>query len=163
MTEKELIFSDIDQELALTRNTLAAIPDNQMDWAPHKKSMKLGALASHLAQLPQFAMSILTVGEFDFADSEFELANLSTQEEILNLFYDSVKMLKDAIEKVSIEALSENWVLRASENVLLNDTRVRCFRMFGMTHMAHHRAQLGVYLRLLDIPVPSVYGPTADA
>ena len=163
MTAKEIIFSDIEQELALTRNTLAAVPDDHIDWSPHKKSMKLGALASHLAQLPQFAMATLVSDEFDFASGEFELANLTTRAEILSLFDSSATMLKDAIEKVSEEALTKNWVLRSSEHILLDDLRARCFRMFGMTHMAHHRAQLGVYLRLLDIPVPPVYGPTADA
>lgn len=162
MTTNELLFNDVEQELAITRRMLQAIPDQQLDWAPHKKSAKLGDLASHVADLPTFGFSILTTEEFDFNSPDFNMVRYGSSDEMVKKFDQNAAILLNAIKETDVTRLQDSWVLRVGENVLLNDNRYRAFRMFAMSHIAHHRAQLGVYLRLLDIPVPSVYGPTAD-
>lgn len=163
MSLDQQLFTDLESELAITRRTLEALPNDRMDYTPHAKSMKLGALAHHVADLPSFGAAILTQPEFDFASvPQSKPENLST-ESILAHFDKQAELLRNAFKSVDTSTLNDEWTLRAGDHVIAKENRYRFFRMFAISHIVHHRAQLGTYLRLLDLPVPSVYGPSADS
>jgi len=161
-TPAELLFGDLDQEIAATRRVLERVPDGRMDWRPHDKSMTLGRLATHLAELPRFTTTILTTDELDFAKSGYQPVVLSTTAEILALFDERAAAMRVALEAATWEALARRWTMRAGSNVFLEDRKGKLIRTVGISHSVHHRAQLGVYLRLLGVAVPGVYGPSAD-
>lgn len=156
-------LGDLDHELATTRNALERVTDEKLDWKPHPKSMSLGGLASHIATVPGWAGRILGATEFDISTRSAAGANLArTRDEILTRFDENAATFRSALDAASPEALRESWTLRNGGQVLFQLPRVAVLRNMAISHMVHHRAQLGVYLRLLDIPVPSAYGPTAD-
>ena len=156
------LFPDLEGELATTRRMLARVPDGNNDWRPHPKSRSLGELASHLAQLPGFAIMMLTVDEFDALASRRPEENVATSAERLKMFDEQSAMMKSMLEKTTWDQASKTWTLRAGGQIALKAPRSTVLRTAFVTHSAHHRAQLGVYLRILDIPVPWSYGRSAD-
>jgi hypothetical protein len=157
----ELLFPDAPDELALTRRILALVPDGRSDWTPHPKSMPLGRLATHVAELPNFVTIIFTLPELDFATSGWSPAMLESTSENLALFDKRAAEMTAALAATGWPTLGESWVVRAGGQVFFNDTRAKLVRN-QIAHLTHHRAQLGVYLRLLDIAIPGSYGPSAD-
>jgi uncharacterized damage-inducible protein DinB len=156
-------LGDLDHELATTRRALERVTDEKLDWKPHPKSMSLGGLASHIATVPGWAGRILGAAEFDLSTVGPAGTNLArTRDEILGRFDENAATFRSALDAAPPEALRELWTLRNGEQVLFQLPRVAVLRNMTISHMVHHRAQLGVYLRLLDIPVPSAYGPSAD-
>lgn len=158
-------LAEFNQEMATTRRLLERVPQDKLDWKPHSKSMSLGQLASHLAQLPDWMSSIITADHFDFRPPNappYAGANCKSSEELLDLFDGSVETARKAIGEVREDNLDAEWTLKAGEHRIFAAPRWSVYRGFGVNHIIHHRAQLGVYLRLLDVPVPSSYGPTAD-
>ena len=156
---------EFDQEMATTRRVLERVPEDKLDWKPHAKSMSLGQLASHVAQLPDWASNIFSADEFDFRPPDgpaFAAADCRSREELLTLFDRSVLIARKAIAAATEAGLDTPWTLKAGPHTIFSAPRWSVFRGFGMNHMIHHRAQLAVYLRLLDVPVPGIYGPTAD-
>ena len=158
---------EFDAEMAATRRTLERIPEDKLGWKPHEKSMLLGRLAGHIAELPGMGVSVLKDDVLDFANRPAgELARKPTvaesQKHVLELFDKNVAALRTAIERASDEHWGKNWKLSAGEKTFYNGPRMGAMRRMVMNHVIHHRAQLGVYLRLNDVPVPSVYGPSAD-
>ncbi|MCR4339692.1 MAG: DinB family protein [Gemmatimonadaceae bacterium] len=156
---------EFDQEMATTRRVLERVPADKLDWKPHQKSMTLGQLASHVAQLPSWVSNIFAVDEFDFRPPDgpaFAMADCKSGEELLALFDRSVLTARKAIAAATEAGLDTPWTLKAGLHTIFSAPRWSVFRGFGMNHMIHHRAQLSVYLRLLDVPVPVIYGPTAD-
>lgn len=156
---------EFDQEMATTRRVLERVPAHKLDWKPHEKSMTLGRLASHVAQLPDWVSNIFTADEFDFRPPNgpaFAQANCTSREELLALFDQSVLTARKAIAAATEAGLDTPWTLKAGDYTAFTAPRWSVFRGFGMNHMVHHRAQLSMYLRLLDVPVPRIYGPTAD-
>jgi uncharacterized damage-inducible protein DinB len=154
-------MEDMDDELASTRRTLERVPDGQGVWRPHEKSRTLAELATHLADIPWLAATILETEELDaLARPRREPAG--TAAELVATFDHNVARLRAALGKVDEARLREPWVLRAGDQVFVRRPRRTLLRVMFLSHMIHHRAQLGVYLRLLGVPVPSVYGPTAD-
>ena len=160
-TPFQLLYSDLEAELNTTRRILEQVPNGKNEWRPHAKSMTLGDLASHVAQLPGFGLMMLTEKESDVSTRPREpkapdtAARLKTFDELSGKF-------RAQLEKMTWDEAKSNWTLRAGQHVVAVTPRGKALRNMVITHIAHHRAQLGVYLRLLDVPVPSTYGPTAD-
>lgn len=158
---KQLALGDLDFELAATRRMLERVPDEHFGWKPHEKSMSLGELASHLANLLDWNVHILR-------DDEIDLATLGAPPRAANRAdllqgFDEKKAALDAVaEAFDTATLGETWTLRNGEQVFFALPRAAVLRNFGISHMVHHRGQLSVYLRLLDVPLPRTYGPTAD-
>lgn len=156
------LFADLDVEFAATRKLLERFPDAHADWRPHERSMTLATLAGHVAELPGFGEAIAEAPEFDFARTPYVPPTARTAAELLALFDDSVASMKKTVATLDAEALMATWTLRAGDTVLVSGPRAELFRRLFMSHTAHHRGQLTVYYRLLGVPVPGMYGPTAD-
>ncbi|TCM93090.1 putative damage-inducible protein DinB [Paenibacillus sp. BK033] len=159
---KQLIVGDAEHELTITRRILERLPDEHMAWKPHEKSMTLGGLATHLINLLNWQAGILLSPELDMSTVSGRREALQKREDILAEYdANSAKIIK-LLDECDEEKLGEEWTLRNGDYIILRQPRAIALRSFGLSHMVHHRAQLGVYLRLLDIPVPGLYGPSAD-
>jgi len=162
LSPAELLYPDLRHELATTRRVLERVPDGQSVWKPHDKSMSLGRLATHLAELPAFATTIVTTDKLDFATTKFPSNVADSSTELLALFDSLATKFSATVEGADWKTLSGTWVLCAGPQVFVSDRKATLVRTMGLNHMAHHRAQLGVYLRLLGVAVPGAYGPSAD-
>ncbi|WP_339324751.1 DinB family protein [Paenibacillus sp. FSL W8-0194] len=159
---KQLIVGDIMNELASTRRVLERLPEEHMSWKPHAKSMTLSGLATHLINLLNWQVAIFLYPEFDLSTVPLRREALERREDLLEEFDGNVAKLEKLLDECDEKSLGEEWTLRNGDHIILRQPRAIALRTFGISHMVHHRAQLGVYLRLLDIPVPGVYGPSAD-
>jgi uncharacterized damage-inducible protein DinB len=159
---KQLIVGDATHELATTRRILERLPEEHMSWKPHEKSMTLGGLATHLINLLNWQIAIFQYTEFDLSTVPQRREPLEKRAEVLEEFDANVGKFEKLLAESNEKTLGEEWTLRHGDHIILREPRAMAFRTFGLSHMVHHRAQLGVYLRLLDIPVPGIYGPTAD-
>ena len=158
----QIAFGDLAHELSSTRRILERVPDGRNDWAPHDKSMSLLRLASHVADLPRFALAMLDRDELDIADGSFVTPKLETRDALLAHFDEGAAALTNALNAADADALARPWTFRRGEHVILSRPRGALVRGMGINHLIHHRAQLQVYLRLLGVPVPGLYGPSAD-
>lgn len=156
------LFPDLDLEFAATRRVLARVPFEHWNWKPHEKSYSLGQLATHLAELPSFAESIATAEELDLAATPYKATPVGSVDELLALFDRTSARLREAIASLDAKRLAGHWRLRMGDAVFIDAPRSLLLRQNAVSHPVHHRAQLGVYLRLLGVPVPGVYGPSAD-
>lgn len=159
---KQLIVGDVMHELAITRHILERLPEEHFAWKPHVKSMTLGGLATHLINLLNWQISIILYPEFDLSTVPLRREALSRREDVLEEFDTNVFKLEKLLDECDEKKLGEEWALRKGEHIILRQPRAIALRTFGLSHMVHHRAQLGIYLRLLDFPVPGFYGPSAD-
>jgi uncharacterized damage-inducible protein DinB len=162
--QKELI-AEYDRETASTRKILEAIPEDfDPDYKPHPKSMSFGRLAGHTAETAgEWAIHTLTTHELFFpADHKFERYVPASKEALLERFDREVAETKKALASLRPEQWDENWKMGASGQIWIDDTKYRVWRIWVVSHLIHHRAQLGVYLRLLDKKIPGMYGPSAD-
>ena len=157
-----VLFADLDGELATTRRMLERVPNGHDDYRPHKKSRSLGQLATHLAQLPGFGMMMLTQDEFDGKTQRPEEPTFGSSADRLKMFDDLSAKLRGVLRQLTWDKARATWTLRIGDNVLLEAPRAHMFRTAFITHSAHHRAQVGLYLRVLDVPVPYSYGASAD-
>jgi uncharacterized damage-inducible protein DinB len=165
MSLAENLLPEFDHEMENTRKTLERIPMDKPDWKPHEKSMPMGRLAVHVATLPGWAEFTINQNELDIAPvggPPFEMPKAGSQKELLALFDESAAKARTAIAKAGDEHLMKPWSLLAGGKNIFTMPRVAVLRGMVMNHIIHHRAQLGVYLRLNDIPVPAIYGPSAD-
>jgi uncharacterized damage-inducible protein DinB len=165
MSISEALLPEFDQEMATTRKTLERVPEEKFDWKPHEKSTTLGGLATHLANLPSWVGHTIDKEELDMAppgQPPLRIEPARTRDEVLAAFDRNVAAARAALAGASDERLLGPWTLLQGGNRVLTLPRAAVLRSFVMSHSIHHRAQLGVYLRLNDIPVPSVYGPSAD-
>jgi uncharacterized damage-inducible protein DinB len=158
----DAIYTDLDQEISTTRRTLERFPPGHNDWRPHDKSMPLAKLASHVAGLPAFATAIVTTEQMDFSKGEYVSYSCASAAELLNVFDTTVASLRAALMAADVESLSGTWTLRNGDHVVGAGRKSDLVRSIAINHMVHHRAQLGVYYRMLDVPVPATYGPSAD-
>lgn len=158
----DTIYTDLDNEIKSTRRMLERFPEGHNDWRPHAKSMTLSSLASHTAELPLFAMKIVTTDDMDFLKGEYESHSCSSKTELLDLFDSSADKLRAALSAADSAALDRPWTLRKGDQVVGAGRKRDLVRSMALNHMVHHRAQLGVYYRMLDVPVPGLYGPSAD-
>ncbi|HTM97241.1 MAG TPA: DinB family protein [Pedobacter sp.] len=157
----ELLLTELAQEAAVTRKMLAIVPVDKFDWAPHEKSMKMKALASHIAELPGWVKLALTTKELDFATAPYEPIPVASNDDLLAILEKSLAEAKSSLEEAKEEDLNERWILRTGETIHADMSVYEMIRV-SYSQVSHHRAQLGVYLRLLNIPIPGSYGPSAD-
>ncbi|HYO12172.1 MAG TPA: DinB family protein [Thermoanaerobaculia bacterium] len=165
MALSEALLPEFDQEMATTRKVLERIPEDRLGWKPHPKSPTLGWLATHLTVLPYWMVVTIEQDSLDAAPAGggSPLAQEATsRQEVLDLFDKNVAAARAALEGVSDEHLGKPWTLLAGGRTVFTLPRVATLRSFVISHMIHHRAQLGLYLRLNDVPVPAIYGPSAD-
>lgn len=161
MTSGAELLAEFDQEMANTRKALERVPDEKLSFKPHEKSYSLLELASHVANLPTWTSVTLTTTELDL-DEPWDRQSPESRKEILAAFDTAVKEARPILEAASGEDMQVTWTLKSGDQVWFSLPRGAVFRSFVMSHMIHHRAQLTVYLRLLDVPVPGMYGPSAD-
>jgi uncharacterized damage-inducible protein DinB len=158
------LLPEFDYEMANTRKTLERVPDEKFTWKPHDKSFPMGGLATHLANLPSWGTLTLSSDSFDLAPEgkPVRTPELNSTSAVLQKFDENAAATRAAIESASDEELFKHWTLLSNGKTIMTLPKIAVLRSFVMNHMIHHRAQLGVYLRLNDIPVPSIYGPSAD-
>ncbi|MDQ3254724.1 MAG: DinB family protein [Acidobacteriota bacterium] len=158
----EPIIAELQHEAATTRKMLERVPPDAFAWQPHEKSMTLGRLASHIVEMYSFTGPILTQDELDFANGNYEPFAPADVAELLAMFdknvADSIVMLRTQTD----DRLLASWRMRSGEQVFFEMPRVAVIRSFMLNHIVHHRGQLSVYLRLQNVPLPPIYGPTAD-
>jgi uncharacterized damage-inducible protein DinB len=154
------VLAEFDHEMGSTRRLLERVPDGRYDWAPHDKSMKLGRLASHIADVPSWLPAVAGRSELDFKTHTQTRA--VTTAELVAAFDRNLETGRTALAAVPDDTWSEPFTLRAGDHVVFTLPRKVAIRSFVLNHLIHHRGQLSVYLRLLDVPVPGMYGPSAD-
>lgn len=165
MTFTEMIMPEFDQEMANTRKTLERVPEEKFAWKPHEKSYSLVELATHVADIPGWTAKAFGQDELDVSPPgapPYRLEDAKSREQLMADFEKNVTSARDALEAASDERWQGQWTLLAGGRKILTQPRTKIMRDFVMNHLIHHRAQLGVYLRLLDVPVPATYGPSAD-
>jgi len=165
MSIAQTLLPEFDHEMANTRRCLERIPDDQLDWSAHEKSWSLRGLTTHLANLPRWTVVTVEEGSFDFEPVDGEAPKEERVEsvvEALATFDQNVAGARASIAGASDETLLGEWSLFQAGELLFTMPRIAVLRSFLMNHVIHHRGQLGVYLRLLDVPVPALYGPSAD-
>lgn len=155
------LLPEFDQEMASTRKVLERVPDDQLDFKPHEKSYSLLELASHVSNLPMWTGTTLTTTELDL-DQPWERELPTSREELLAEFDANAADAREVLAAARAQDLQVEWTLKSGDQVWFTEPRAAVFRSFVMSHLIHHRAQLTVYLRLLDVPVPGMYGPSAD-
>jgi uncharacterized damage-inducible protein DinB len=161
MALNQAILPEFDHEMANTRKSLERIPDNKLGFKPHAKSMTLGGLATHLVAISGWANAIVNLDSFDVKTAP-PTVELKSQAEVLGAFDQGVASARKAIADADDAQLMKPWTLSAGDKTIFTLPRIAVLRSFILSHTIHHRAQLGVYLRLNDISVPSIYGPSAD-
>ena len=163
MTIKQSFLEELKRESGSTRRILERVPIDKLAWRPHEKSNSLEQLAKHIANLPNSLVSVMaTEGRDVFNSGVPPLPPIISKEQLMELFESSLAKATTALENIDEDKMSENWVLRAGDRVLISASKENAARTSFFNHLVHHRGQLSVYLRLLDVPVPGMYGPTAD-
>jgi uncharacterized damage-inducible protein DinB len=165
MSIGQSLLPEFDREMEGTRKTLERVPDGEFGWKPHEKSMTIGRLAQHVSELPGWATFTIETESLDIApvgEPPYQSPKFSSVAELVNSFDENVKKARAAIAAVSDEDLQKTWTLLAGGKTLFTMPRMMVLRVSVLNHLIHHRAQLGVYLRLKNVPLPALYGPSAD-
>ncbi|WP_257305390.1 DinB family protein [Geothrix campi] len=165
MALAQALLPEFEHEMATLRRVIERIPAAHLDYRPHPKSFTLGDLANHLVSIPGWAVSTLTMTELDFGLPETQARQpkpSSTTEGLLRTLDTQVEAALGALSKTADEDFHVVWTLKNNGEVLFAMPRIAVYRGFVMNHLIHHRAQVAVYLRMLEVPVPSIYGPSAD-
>ena len=157
----QMFLNEVEQEAQTTRKFLSIVPNDKFDWQPHPKSMTIRQLATHIAELPGWVSLAVNTDELDFANNPYKQEEVSNTEELLEYFERSLEDGRNHLAAAKEEILEETWTLRNGADILHVATKGEIVRM-AFCQIVHHRAQLGVFLRLLDIPIPGSYGPSAD-
>ena len=161
MSIAESLLPEIDQETATTKRVLERVPEDKLSWKPHEKSFSLGQLALHMATTPGNIANLVTADEVELPAS-FEQSEAQSKEEMLAAHEESVAKAKQYLSGLSDEAAMATWRVVSGGNEVMAAPRIGMIRSLMLNHWYHHRGQLSVYLRLLNVPVPPIYGPTAD-
>jgi uncharacterized damage-inducible protein DinB len=164
-TISQSMLSEFDHEFANTLKTLERVPEDAPDFRPHEKSMPLATLAGHLVEMPTWAIMTLTQDELDMnppGGEKYTSPVMTSRAELLAFYDKELKRAREALAATSDEAMMQPWTLKSGGQEILSMPRIAVMRSFVMNHMIHHRAQLGVYLRMNNVPVPGLYGPSAD-
>jgi uncharacterized damage-inducible protein DinB len=156
-----MLLKEMEQEAQTTRKMLERIPNDKYHWQPHEKSMTIKQLSNHIAELPSWITMTINTDELDFAANPYNPSYITNTSELLELFEKSYADGRAHLEATNETELLKNWTLRNGEQVYSVSTKAEVIRM-AFCQIVHHRAQLGVFLRLLDIPIPGSYGPSAD-
>lgn len=156
-----IFLKEMEQEAITTRKMLSLIPDDRYDWQPHPRSMTLRHLGSHIAEIPGWVTIAFDADELNFADNLYKVPKIDNTADLLAFFDKNLASGTASLKKARESDLLQEWILRNGETILQVYTRSGVIRM-AYSQIIHHRAQLGVFLRLLDIPIPGSYGPSAD-
>jgi uncharacterized damage-inducible protein DinB len=165
MPIRDMILFEFDREMSITRKTLERVPEGKPDWTPHEKSMKLGRLAAHIAELPGLGVASLKLDSLDLAPPGAPPRQpnvMTSRNQVLEMFDKNVADARAALASATDEQLMQPWSFNRGGKELFKVPRVAAFRGFALNHIIHHRGQLSVYLRLNNVAVPSIYGPSAD-
>ena len=157
----DALLPEFDHEMTVTRKLLERVPEDRFDFKPHQKSYSLGQLAQHVATIPMWGSMTLNESELDLGGTP-QLEPLTSRTGILALFDDNVSRTRAALVGKSDGELMAPWALKRDGHLIFSMPKASVWRSFVMSHLIHHRAQLGVYLRMHDVPLPSMYGPSAD-
>ncbi|RFM27850.1 DinB family protein [Deminuibacter soli] len=161
MSKIETLQKVLEQEAITTRKMLSRVPDEQLDWQPHPKSMTLRRLAAHVAELPGWVGMVFNTNELDFQQNNYAPRTINDSKELMQYFDENLQDAREQLKKAEEDQLDELWTLRSGAQIYSTEPKEEVLRM-TYSQIIHHRAQLGVYLRLLDIPIPGSYGPSAD-
>ena|ERR1022692_2105308 len=156
-----MLLKEMEQEAQITRKMLDRVPDDKFNWQPHPKSMTMQRLATHVAELPEWTKMAVTTNELNLDMDHFEPVLAKNRKELLEMFEKNLAEAKANLENATEELLTEPWTMRSGDQVYYKATKADVIRM-SFSQTVHHRAQLGVFLRLNDIPIPASYGPSAD-
>ncbi len=162
MDSRDTLLADFDHEMAVTRRLMTCVPAASLAWKPHDRSFSLGELATHLATLPRWGARILAEPSYDLGAAKGIGAGLPSVTDVLAAFDRNVGDVRRCLVDRSTAELGETWALTRGHETLMTVPKGAAFRRFLLHHVIHHRGQLTVYLRLLDVPLPPIYGPTAD-
>ena len=162
MEISQMLLPEFDQEMKKTRAMLERVPEGKQDYKPHEKSMGLGKLAAHVARMPEYANMILTTPSLDAGTGDQKPLVMESREQLLADFDAGTKQAHHAISSSSDQQWEAKWKFSYKGHDISNESRVLTYRTMFLNHLIHHRAQLGVYLRLNDVPLPGTYGPSAD-
>jgi len=157
----EMLLKEMEQEAVTTRKMLSIVPDDKYSWKPHEKSMTIQRLATHVAELPTWVTMTLTTNELDFANNPYEPEVITNTKDLLQYFEKCLAEGKSSLQKAKDEELLPVWTLRNGDTIYSTEPKGDVIRM-AYCQIVHHRAQLGVFLRLLNVPIPGSYGPSAD-
>ncbi|MEZ5344829.1 MAG: DinB family protein [Pyrinomonadaceae bacterium] len=158
----QVLAMEMEMEAATARRVLERLPEDKFDWQPHEKSMPLGRLASHVAETFDWTGASINQDVLDFAEMDYKPEIAATTAELLEKLDNGVKTALEILRNVSDDEIMKPWTMRDGEKVYFTMPKAAVIRGFVLSHMIHHRGQLSVYMRLLDVPVPSIYGPSAD-
>src|SRR5262249_17717459 len=159
MALKDGLRAEFDHEMGTTRKLLERLPDEKLSWKPHDRSMSLGGLATHLANIPHWGGTIMNDAEFDLASRPPNLDELRSRADVLGHFDSMVKQTRPLLDKTDPELVAL-WSLKRGGQEMFAIPRIAAFRSFVLYHSVHHRGQLSVYLRLNEVAVPAIYGPS---
>lgn len=162
MSYKDALIGELKYESGLTEKMLERVPLEKASWKPHDKSMTLGRLATHIAEIPQWISRVITIDDFDFTAQPFSRHTAESQGELMSIFQEKLDKAIADLETMKDEDFDKKWIMRRGEQVVREMPKKIAIRGWGYSHFIHHRGQLSLYLRLLDVPVPGTYGPSAD-
>lgn len=157
----QMFLNEVEQEAQTTRKMLERVPNDKYDWQPHPKSMTVRRLATHIAELPGWITMALTTDELDFANNPYKPEEIDNTADLLAFFEKNFASGIEHLKATNEEVLKQNWTLRNGADIYMTNTKADVVRV-SISQIIHHRAQLGVFLRLLNIPIPGSYGPSAD-
>lgn len=158
----QLLKKELEEEANATRKMLAIVPEDKWDWKPHPKSMNLMQLSTHVAEMPEWIAFAINSDGIDFATTPYKPKVIKTNDELLDIFSKALAAGRMALDELTDEnVLNKRWVLRMGDTVLADNSKYEAIR-HALAQTIHHRAQLGVFLRLNNIPIPGTYGPSAD-
>lgn len=155
------LLKEMEQEAQTTRKMLTIVPDDKLDWQPHPKSMTMRSLSTHIAEIPTWITMAVTTEGLDFETQPYNPPKINANKELLELFERSYEDGRTHLEKTDESILGDIWTLRSGKDIYSETSKAEVIRMC-FSQIVHHRAQLGVYLRLLNVPIPGSYGPSAD-
>ena len=162
MAIKDALLPEFDHEMGLTRRLLERVPDDKLGWQPHQKSMTMGRLATHIAEIPHWAQTIIKDAVFVMPPGRYQPKTVASTAELLTFFDDTVAAARALIAPVTDAELTGTWTMRAGGHDVISMPKAAVLRTLVMSHLIHHRGQLSVYLRENNVPLPSIYGPSAD-
>ena len=156
------LIGELTYEASNTRKMLERLPEDKLGWKPHEKSKSLGQLAAHVAEIPRWITHLMNKNEFDMGRDAFDRVKFSSKDEIISGFEQILEQAVEVLQKCADEEWKVNWTFKRGEYKIFELPREAAIRNLVMNHLVHHRGQLSVYLRLLNVPVPGMYGPSAD-
>jgi uncharacterized damage-inducible protein DinB len=162
MAMKDAFIAELKSESILTQKMLERVPLDKASWKPHEKSMTLGRLATHVAEIPHWVSDIILADEYDFLKHPYNPRTAASKEEMIGILHTNMDRAIADLDTAEDNALRKKWIVRRGEQVFFELQKKVAIRSWAYSHLYHHRGQLSVYLRLLDIQVPGMYGPSAD-